>query len=100
MLEMWSNFAKTGDAFNIEYSVLDIEQNTTRHKIQLKHKSKREYYADDDQSTKGGPPYIQLLNLLYQTLHESCPHLKKIVDPESQMYLSKKNTERKEDVEE
>ena len=49
MLEMWSNFAKTGDAFNIEYSVLDIEQNTTRYKIQLKHKSKREYYADDDQ---------------------------------------------------
>ena len=48
MLEMWSNFAKTGDAFNIEYSVLDIEQNTTRYKIQLKHKSKREYYADDD----------------------------------------------------
>ena len=47
MLEMWSNFAKTGDAFNIEYSVLDIEQNTTRYKIQLKHKSKREYCADD-----------------------------------------------------
>ena len=48
MLEMWSNFAKTGDAFNIEYPLLDIEQNTTRYKIQLKHKSKMEYYPDDD----------------------------------------------------
>ena len=48
MLEMWSNFAKTGDAFNIEYPLLDIEQNTTRYKIQLKHRSKMEYYADDD----------------------------------------------------